>query len=79
MYINKILEQYSIENYYLVDMLIVARATKFIVPFNGQATDEDIDFYRSKIGSLMYLVVQTRPNIAYGVSVLSCFLLNLLP
>ena len=66
------------ENYYLVDMLMAAGATEFMVSFNGQATDEDIKLYRSKIGSLMYLAVQTRPDIAYRVSVLLCFLLNLL-
>ena len=59
-------------------MLIAAGATEFIVPFNGQATDKDINLYRSKIGSLMYLVVQTRPDIMYRVFILLRFLLNLL-
>ena len=66
------------ENCYPVDMPIAAGATEFMVPFNGQATDEDIKLYGSKIGSLMYLAVQTRPDIAYRVSVLSRFLSNLL-
>ena len=67
------------ENYYLVNILIAAGATKFIVPFNRQATDKDINFYGSKISSLMYLVVQTRPDIAYRVFILLCFLSNPLP
>jgi len=33
-YISKILKQYSIENCYLINTLMAARATKFIVPFN---------------------------------------------
>ena len=45
------------ENYYPVNTLIVAKATKFIVPFNGQATVKDTELYRLKIGSLIYLAI----------------------
>jgi len=45
------------ENCYLVDILIAARATKFIVPFDGQAMVKDTKFYRLKIGFLMYLAI----------------------
>ena len=55
---------------------MAAKATKFIVPFNGQATVKDTKLYRSKIGSLIYLAIQTRPDIAYEVSILLRFLLN---
>jgi len=75
-YISKILKRYSIENCYPVDTPIAARATEFIVPFNGQATVKDIKLYRLKIGSLMYLAIQTRPDIIYKVSTLLCLLLN---
>jgi hypothetical protein len=54
-------------------------ATEIIIPFKEQATNKDIELYRSKIGSLIYLAVQTRPDILYRVSVLSRFLLNLSP
>ena len=43
------------ENYHLVNTPIVARATKFIIPFNRQATVKDTKLYRLKIGSLIYL------------------------
>jgi hypothetical protein len=46
--------------------------------FKEQA-NKDIELYGSKIGSLMYLAVQTRPDISYRVSVLSRFLSNLSP
>ena len=45
------------ENYYLVNTLMVARATEFIVPFNRQATVKDTKLYRSKIGFLIYLAI----------------------
>ena len=64
------------ENCYLVNTPIAARATKFIIPFNRQVTVKDTKLYRSKIGSLIYLATQTRPDIIYRVSVLSRFLLN---
>ena len=44
------------ENYYLVNTLIAARAIKFIVPFNRQVIVKDTEFYGLKIGSLIYLV-----------------------
>jgi len=36
---------------------MAARAIKFIVPFNGQATVKDTKLYGLKIGSLIYLVI----------------------
>ena len=45
------------ENYYLVNTLITAKVTKFIIPFNGQATVKDTKLYRLKIGSLIYLAI----------------------
>jgi hypothetical protein len=75
-YIDKVLERYNMENCYSVDTLIALGATEIIILFKEQATNEDIKLYGSKIGSLIYLVVQTRPDISYEVSVLSRFLLN---
>ena len=45
------------ENCYVVNTLIAARATKFIIPFNKQAIVKDTKLYRLKIGSLMYLAI----------------------
>ena len=64
------------KNCYLVNILIVARATKLIIPFDGQVTAKDIKLYRLKIGFFIYLVTQTRLDIIYGVSMLLYFLLN---
>jgi hypothetical protein len=75
-YIDKVLERYSIENCHSVDTLMALGATEIIIPFEEQATNEDIELYGSKIGSLMYLAVQTRLDILYKVLVLSRFLSN---
>jgi len=45
------------ENCYLVNIPMAARATKFIVPFNGQVIVKDTKLYGLKIGFLMYLVI----------------------
>jgi hypothetical protein len=36
---------------------MATRATKFIVPFNGQVIVKDTKLYGLKIGSLIYLVI----------------------
>jgi hypothetical protein len=66
------------ENCHLVNTLIALKATEIMILFKEQATNKDIKFYRSKIGSLIYLVVQTRPDILYKVLILSRFFSNLL-
>ena len=45
------------ENCHLVNMLIAARATKFIIPFDGQATVKDTKLYGLKISFLIYLAI----------------------
>ena len=36
---------------------MATRATKFIIPFNRQATVKDIKLYGLKIGCLIYLAI----------------------
>jgi hypothetical protein len=50
-----------------------------IVPFIEIAKKKDIKLYQSIIRSNNYTVVQTRPNIAYNMSILSQFLTNPFP
>ena len=45
------------ENCYLVDTLMVAGVTEFMVPFDGQAIVKDTELYKLKIGSLIYLII----------------------
>jgi hypothetical protein len=41
-----------------------------IVPFTGITKKKDIKLYQSMIGSSNYAIVQTRPDIAYDMSIL---------
>ena len=45
------------ENCYLINTLIVAKAIKFIIPFNRQAIVKDTELYKLKISSLIYLAI----------------------
>ena len=45
------------ENYHLVNTLMAARVTKFIIPFDRQATVKDTKLYKLKIGFLIYLAI----------------------
>lgn len=47
-----------------------------MIPYEGEATNADIELFGSNVGSEMYIEVHTRPDIAYAVSVLSRFLSN---
>jgi len=51
-------------------------ALKILTKNTGQATPEDIRLYQSIIGSLMYAMTQTRPDLAFPVSLLSRFATN---
>ena len=45
-------------------------------PHTGKASEDDIAWYKSAVGSLIWLVVSTRVDIAFAVSILSRFLSN---
>jgi hypothetical protein len=45
-------------------------------PFTGTASDDDIAWYKLIVGSLIWLVVGTRVDIAYAISILSRFMAN---
>ncbi|KAI1006112.1 Retrovirus-related Pol polyprotein from transposon TNT 1-94 [Podosphaera aphanis] len=75
-YIKQILERYSLENSGTVDCPSASGSDIHMVKFEGIATASEISEQQSKIGSLLYLAVHTRPDIAYQCSTLSRFLNN---
>ena len=48
----------------------------FLIPFDGVATSAEVKKYQSKIGSLLYLAVHTRPDLAFACSAFSRYLSN---
>jgi hypothetical protein len=71
LYINKILERFSILDYNLVGIPLDAS-----VQLQKRQLEDKIDdpiFYQSIIGSLMYACISTRPDLAHAVTLLSQF------
>jgi hypothetical protein len=72
-YICKVVHAFRLQDAVLVYTLIDARALDLMVLFDGKASLAKIKQYQSGIGSTMYLMTQTRPDISFLVSVLSRF------
>ena len=53
--------------------------TVFTVNIDGQADEDTIKDYQTKIGSLLFLAIYTRIDILYVVVILSRFMTNLSP
>ncbi|KAJ3455235.1 hypothetical protein MRS44_013835 [Fusarium solani] len=47
-----------------------------LVKYDGQASKEEIKAYQERVGSLMYIAVMTRPDIAHAAAQLARFLTN---
>ena len=75
-YIKQILERFSLENCVTTDCPSAAGSEVHMLKFEGTASKEKISEYQSKIGSLLYLAIHTRPDIAFQCSTLSRFLTN---
>jgi hypothetical protein len=79
-YIEKVLERFRMQNAKPIStpLAIHVKLTKEMCP----KTQEDTDYmsrvpYSSAVGSLMYVMVCTRPNIAHAVEFVSRFMNNL--
>jgi len=71
-YIQKILERFNLANAHTVSTPLNP-GSRLEGPGTPNAEDEEVDetVYRSMIGSLMYLMLCTRPDIAFAVGALS--------
>ena len=53
--------------------------TEPLVPYDGTATNGQIQAYQQRIGLLTFAVIIMRPDILYATSKLAQFLINLSP
>ena len=72
-YIQKILEAFQMENSKPYSSPMEVSSLSSLIPNPGTATASDIKNYQSALGSLMYAMTQTRPDLAFAISVLSRF------
>jgi hypothetical protein len=75
-YIEKILTKYGMQDAKPTSTPMQLGALNLMVTNPNQATKGDIEEYQSKMGSITYLAIQTRSDIAFECSVLSRFLTN---
>jgi len=75
-YIEKILTKYGMQDAKPTSTPMQLGALNLMVINPNQATKGDIEEYQSKMGSITYLAIQTRSDIAFECSVLSGFLTN---
>ena len=76
-YIEKVLRVFGMESATGKATLMETNRTQILTANIKQASEEDIKLFQSIIGSLMYAMIQTRPDIAFAVCFLSRFLSNL--
>ncbi len=75
-YIQKILRVFGMEAATRKDTPMETNASKSLTANTGQALEVDIKLFQLMIGSIMYAMIQTRPDVAFAVSFLSRHLTN---
>jgi hypothetical protein len=72
-YITKVLTAFQMENCKPVASPLECGSLSQLVTYDSTATEGALKQYQSAIGSLMYAMIQTRPDLAFSVSALSRF------
>lgn len=75
-YIDKVLKTFNMADTQRKETPMEASALNSLDSNPDQATKDQIQLYQSIVGSLMYLMTQTRPDLAFCVSFLSRFAAN---
>jgi hypothetical protein len=73
-YIKEVLQRFGMEDCKPVGTPLDVKTR--LGPFDGEATAQERRDYQRVVGSLMYIMVGTRPDIAYAVGALSRYLSN---
>lgn len=74
-YILNSLKRFGIEDCKAVDTPMV-NGSRLVKEEDNKASIGEITAYSQVVGTLMYLMVETRPDVAYAVSVVSRFMTN---
>ena len=74
-YIESILKRFGLEDCYTVSIPIEPGIQLTTQPKTADS-EEDTTLYRSMLGSVMYLMLCTRPDLAYAIGALSKFSAN---
>ena len=75
-YLKKVLDQFKMTGCNPAIICMNPWVANSLIPYHGNADKASIKWYQSAIGSLMWLAVYTRPDIAYSVGVLSRYCRN---
>ena len=74
---TKVLRDFGIEDYNLAVTLIDSNRSNLVpVPKDYTASQDEIKEYQRAIGSLMYAMLGSRPDITFAVSMVSRFASN---
>jgi len=76
LYAEKILEKVNMKQARSSKVPMMAGLNNSLRKSSDEATDDEISRYRSEIGSMMYIMTQTRADLAYPISKLSKYLSN---
>jgi hypothetical protein len=76
--LTKVLRDFGIEDYNLAVTLIDSNRSNLVpAPKDYTTSQDEIKEYQRAISSLMYAMLRSRPDIAFVVSIVSRFALNL--
>jgi hypothetical protein len=75
-YIAKVLERFGMTDANPHNTPLPAGAEAHLVKYSGEASKSDIKHYQSLIGSLLYVQIGTRPDIAFAVARLAQYASN---
>ena len=75
-YLRKVLNRFKMTECKPASVPMNPGVANSLLPYHGNADKATIKWYQSAIGSLMWLAVHTRPDIAYSVGVLSRYCSN---
>ena len=76
-YIWNMLEYFNMQDCTPLSTLMNSSTFGSLIMNTEKATPEEISWYQQTVGSLMWPMCQTRPDIAFAVNVVACYALNL--